>query len=219
MNKNIHAAISADVVSSSSIPREEWIELVAKIKELLLILEKRYSGFWGRVVKGDSIECILNCPNDAFEVAIIIKAFVKAFSPENATKQSKISKFGVRIAIGVGEMKTIDRTLDIMDGDAIYRSGRSLNNWTGWSKYAFVVSMSNGNKQKVCQLMMSLINHNINAATPRQCETLYHQLMEGNEKLVAEKMGIKFQGVYKNLGTIGWSHIDDVLQYIKSIKF
>ena len=29
----------------------------------------RLSGFWGRIVRGDSIECVMDRPEDAFEVA------------------------------------------------------------------------------------------------------------------------------------------------------
>lgn len=69
----MYAAISADVVSSTSLSRESMIELNEKLKKCLYILERRYQGFWGRIVKGDSIECVMNRPEDAFEVALILK--------------------------------------------------------------------------------------------------------------------------------------------------
>lgn len=200
-------------------PREDWVELVTNIKAVLCKLDDRYAGFWGRIVKGDSIECILDHPEDAFEVALILKTFVKAYSPREMYSNGKTSKLGLKIAIGFGSMNTIDRRQDIMDGDAIYRSGRALNDWTGWSKYAFMVSMENEQLQHPCQLIMALINHNINAATPRQCETLYLQLMEGKEKKVSELLGISFQGVYKNLSAIGWTHIKSSLDYFRTLSF
>ena len=54
----MYAAISADVVSSTSLSRESMIELNEKLRNCLYILEERYQGFWGRIVRGDSIECI-----------------------------------------------------------------------------------------------------------------------------------------------------------------
>ena len=65
----MYAAISADVVSSTSLSRESMIELNEKLRKCLYILEERYQGFWGRIVRGDSIECIMDRPEDAFEVA------------------------------------------------------------------------------------------------------------------------------------------------------
>lgn len=34
-------------------------------------------------------------------------------------------------------MKTLDRGLDMMDGDAIYRSGRAMDKLVGRAKYSF----------------------------------------------------------------------------------
>ncbi len=138
----MYAAISTDVVSSTSLSRESMIELNEKLKKYLCILELRYQGFWGRIVRGDSIECIMNRPEDAFEVALILKTLVKSFEPSNIQEDKRFNRYGLKIAIGIGEMKTIDRGLDMMDGDAIYRSGRSMDKLVGRAKYSFVISMA-----------------------------------------------------------------------------
>ena len=44
----MYAAISADVVSSTSLSRESMIELNEKLKKCLYILEEHFQGFWGR---------------------------------------------------------------------------------------------------------------------------------------------------------------------------
>jgi len=112
----MYAAISADVVSSTSLSRESMIELNEKLRKCLYILEERYQGFWGRIVRGDSIECVMDRPEDAFEVALILKTWIKSFEPSNIQKDKRFNRYGLRIAIGIGEMKTIDRGLDMMDG-------------------------------------------------------------------------------------------------------
>ena len=105
------------------------------------MLEGRYQGFWGRIVRGDSVECVMNCPADAFEVALILKTWVKSFEPDDTQSSKRFIRYGMRIAIGIGDMKTIDRELDMMDGDAIYRSGRTLDKLVGRAKYSFSISM------------------------------------------------------------------------------
>ncbi len=214
----MYASISADIITSTSLPNEDWSVLVSEIKDLFIRLENRYSGLWCRLVRGDTIECICDCPNDAFEIALILKCFVKVNSPSKTYTFSKTFRRGLKIAIGIGTMNIIDRKLDIMDGDAIYRSGRALNENSGWSQYAFNLCMQDKIVQEPCQLIFSLINHDINSATPRQCETLYHRLMLGNEQLVKEEMGITLQGVYKNLSAIGWTNIEKAIHYFRSIK-
>ena len=56
----MYATISADVVSSTSLSKEAMIELNEKLKKCLSTLELRHQGFWGRIVKGDSIECVMD---------------------------------------------------------------------------------------------------------------------------------------------------------------
>ena len=64
MNKNMYATISADVVSSTSLSQESMIGLNEHLKKCLTLLEDRYWGFWGRIVRGDTIECVLRSPED-----------------------------------------------------------------------------------------------------------------------------------------------------------
>ena len=61
----MYATISADVVSSTSLSKESMLKLNEHIKNCLTLLEDRYSGFWGRIVRGDTIECVLESPKDA----------------------------------------------------------------------------------------------------------------------------------------------------------
>lgn len=103
----MYATISADVVSSTSLLKEAMIELNERLKKCLSTLELRYQGFWGRIVKGDSIECVMDFPEDAFEAALILKTLVKSFEPSDVNDSKRFNRYGLRIAIGIGEMKTM----------------------------------------------------------------------------------------------------------------
>ena len=103
----MYATISADVVSSTSLSKEAMIELNERLKKCLSTLELRYQGFWGRIVKGDSIECVMDFPEDAFEAALILKTLVKSFEPSDVNDSKRFNRYGLRIAIGIGEMKTM----------------------------------------------------------------------------------------------------------------
>lgn len=83
------------------------IELNERLKKCLSTLELRYQGFWGRIVKGDSIECVMDFPEDAFEAALILKTLVKSFEPSDVNDSKRFNRYGLRIAIGIGEMKTM----------------------------------------------------------------------------------------------------------------
>lgn len=231
------AVISADVVSSTSLPNNKLLKLTQKLNECLNDLEgnnrpnygAKYEG-WGRIVRGDTIEFFLEYPEDAFEVAILLKAWTKAvveskdwkdIDDERMRFSSSISrnfsKYGLRIAIGIGGMKTFDRTLNIMDGEAIYRSGRALNKLSGYDKYAITISMENKEVAQTLQVIMALVNQIINKATPRKCETLYYRLLYKDSYLTADKMNITVSGVNQTLNDLGWSAIEGAIQYYRKV--
>ena len=213
----MYAAISADVVSSTSLSRESMIELNEKLRKCLYILEERYQGFWGRIVRGDSIECIMDSPEDAFEVALILKTWVKSFEPSNIQEDKRFNRYGLRIAIGIGEMKTIDRGLDMMDGDAIYRSGRTMDKLVGRAKYSFVISMADSEHEQALQVILTLVNQLLNNATARKCETLCERILSSDTSKTAEKMGIAVSGVNQTLKDLGWSAIEQAIIYYRKV--
>lgn len=210
---NMYAAISADIVSSSSLSKEAMMQLNESLKKCLCALESKYEGFWGRIVRGDSVECIMNHPEDALEVALILKTWVKAYGPKGKGATRKFGKYGMRLAIGIGEMKTIDPKLDMIDGEAIYRSGRSLDRLKGWSKYLITISMSNKECESTLQVMLQLVNQLLNMATSRKCETLCQRLLAGEAKNAATRMEITVSGLNQSLNDIGWTSIEQVLAY------
>lgn len=214
----MYAAISADIVSSTSLSRESMIKLNERLKDCLSILETRYQGFWGRIVRGDSVECIMTSPEDALEAAIILKTWIKAFAPDDASNIKKFNKYGLRIAIGIGEMKTIDRKLDMMDGEAIYRSGRALDKLVGRAKYSFTISTNDSDHEQALQVILTLINQLLNNATSRKCETLYERILASDTSTTARKMGISVSGVNQTLNDIGWSAIEQAIEYYRKIS-
>ena len=213
----MYAAISADVVSSTSLSRESMIDLNEKLKKCLYILERRYQGFWGRIVKGDSIECIMSRPEDAFEVALNLKTWVKSFEHSNIQEDKRFNRYGLRIAIGIGEMKTLDRGLDMMDGDAIYRSGRAMDKLVGRAKYSFVISMADSEHEQALQVILTLVNQLLNNATARKCETLCERILSSDTSKTAEKMGISVSGVNQTLKDLGWSAIEQAIMYYRKV--
>lgn len=214
---NMYAAISADIVSSTSLSKEAMIQLHENLRKCLHALESRYRGFWGRVIKGDSIECILDSPENAFEVALILKTLVKSFDPGNSVELKAFNRYGLRIAIGIGEMKTVDRDLDMMDGDAIYRSGRALSRMKGRDKYSFAISMADKDAEAALQVIFALVNQLLNGATARKCETVHERILVSNTNKTAERMGISVSGVNQTLKDVGWSAIEQAIAYYRKI--
>lgn len=211
----MYAAISADVVSSSSLTKEAMIELNESLRKCVTILEDRYDGLWGRIVRGDSVECVLEHPEDALEVAMILKTWVKAYGPKAKDSSRSFGKYGLRLAIGIGDMKTVDRQLDMMDGEAIYRSGRSLDGLRGRSKYSTAISMADESCESAIQVMLLFANQLLNSATARKCETLCQRILAKDAQAAAQNMGISVSGLNQTLKDLGWTAFDQMLQYYR----
>lgn len=218
-NTKKYAVISADIVSSTSLSSEDLKKLQRQIKALLEKIAKRFIGFWGRLVKGDSIECVMENPSDALRVALMLKSFVKSFVPSEGEVDSKFKRYGLRLAIGVGTMRTIDKDLDMMDGEAIYLSGRALADMSDKTSNSFQFVMNDDISRGAMRIIMIQLNQTINSATGRQCETLFYRLQYCKDALVAERMGISRSGANNNLRSIGWDVIENALNYYEQLDF
>ena len=141
----MYSTISADIVSSTSLSEVETIELKQYIEEQLKMLETLYPGSWGRLIKGDYIECVVPNASNAFRIALIIKNSIKAFEVEKTLGSKLFYTYGARISIGIGGMRIVDRKQGIMDGEAIYLSGRSLAKMGSLSKGALTIETINEN--------------------------------------------------------------------------
>ena len=120
------ATISADIVRSTSLNTEDLIVLRKKLQGLFRNFEKDYPGFWARIVRGDSIECVIPNYNDALRIAILIKLYVKMRVSEFECSEM-LQRYGIRFSIGVADIKYADKEEDIINGPAIYLSGRNLD--------------------------------------------------------------------------------------------
>jgi len=216
---SVYATISADIVASTSLSKEALMELATGIKDFLRRMAVNYPGFWGRLVKGDSIECVMEHPNDALRISIMLKAFIKSFVPTDGNTDPKFKQFGLRLAIGIGKMRIVDRRLDMMDGEAIYQSGRALMDMRDKTKDSFQIIMKNDVTGGALSVISVLLNQIINKATGRQCETLFYRLQYKVDADVAKEMKITRPGVNQNLNNMGWEAIERSIKYFEQLKF
>ena len=215
----MYATISADIVSSTSLSEVEIIELKQYIEEQLKMLETLYPGSWGRLIKGDYIECVVPNASNAFRIALIIKNSIKAFEVEKTLGSKLFYTYGARISIGIGGMRIVDREQGIMDGEAIYLSGRSLAKMGSLSKGALTIETINENLSQNLRVIAVLTDAILNDATPKQSQVIYYKLLGYKESEIAEKMKIYQSGVNNHSSSAKWYCIEEALNYFEQIKF
>lgn len=224
----ITSVISGDIVSSTSLNDSGRVLIEESLKDLLIELKSSYD-VYGRVIKGDYLECVVPDPGNALRVALIIKCFVKAI-PVKATKHYKMNRrvklfktHGVRLAIGFGELSRFNPNEGIIDGEAIYLSGRTINESVAHGNERVVIKntlyfVSNNNKlNNEFEPLFSLLDTIIGKATSKQSSVLYMKLMNNNEKSIAEELGIAQSVVNQHSTRSGWNAINKSVKYFSEV--
>lgn len=215
----MYATISADIVSSTTLSKEETINLKQRIESLLQRLEKKYPGLWGRMIKGDYIECVTSEVSSIFRIALIIKSHIKSFVVNKNENTKKFQTYGVRMAIGIGEMRIVDKEQNIMDGEAIYLSGRAIEKMEKTNKGTLTIEINNQDLSAPLRIIALLTDALINDTTPKQSEVLYYKLLGKKEKEIAENMNIKQSVVNEHASLAKWYCIQEALFYFKNQKY
>jgi hypothetical protein len=223
MNK---ATISADIVSSTSLNVEQRLILERELKKLLRILKQTFGTkiFFGRLIKGDYIECVLTDPKLALRVALIIKSFVKSikFQANKKTNNKKLHRFkeyGIRIAVGIGELSIFNKTKGIIDGEAIYLSGRAINEMTSSDKkikntLAFRSNQENWNESFTP--IFSLLDVLFAESTQAQSEIVFYKLLNKSEKEISELLNKSQSTINQHSTASGWYAIDRSVKYFEN---
>ena len=225
-----NATISADIVSSTSLSVEELTLLQSDIRHFLDELSVNSQGSdWGRLFKGDSVEIFMLDPHKALRIALLLKALVKkapvSLKSNKNAKRSLFRKYGIRLALGVGEMRVADQKNDILDGEAIYNSGRLLESQkkTTKDKPSIKRSLFFGSKDaglsSQMDVILGLLDAILKEMTIRQSEILYYKLLRSNEEEIASKLSIKQSAVNQQSNSFSWSSIESAVNYFEKLNF
>ena len=139
--KKTFVVISGDFIAYTSLSTDEKKVLERKLLSLFDDLKKRYNTY-SRLIKGDYLECVVPDPGQGLQVALTIKTFIKSLEIEEKTETNRTRVFqtySIRLAMGYGTLDRFNAAQNIIDGDAIYRSGRSISDESTHNKERIVI--------------------------------------------------------------------------------
>ena len=218
--KKIYGIVSCDVIDSTSLDRDALIQLRKDINSgLFRDIDALCPGYWGRVVRGDTIECCLEQYWMAFRVALMIKCWFMEWASRHGVANGMRTE-GVRYSIGIGSMRLIDRELDMMDGAAIYLAGRNLDFITerGLTSY-FEMDSENSEVNSLIDNNIMLVDRIVGQATERQVPILYDRLRLKTEVEIAGSLSISQGAVNQRAMNAGWPFIKHTLTLLEDIDF
>ncbi len=222
-----YSVISGDIVSSTSLATEDRILIEARLRQLLDPLARQFETF-GRIIKGDYLEVVVPSAGMGLRVALAIKSFVKSIPVEhvNTEDSSRIKQFkvhGIRLAIGYGSLSRYLPEEGIIDGEAIYLSGREISGETSYNKERIVIkntlffSSANLAYNQNFRPLLSLLDVLLSKATARQCEVLFLKLMGKQEDEIADLLGIGQSAVNQHSTSVGWNAIEEAVNYFNAV--
>jgi len=222
------ATISGDIISYSSFSPNERLKIEEELIKLINFLREKFKNidFYGRLIRGDYIECAMKEPAYSLRISLIFKTYLKLISKYFKLTFNKKTKYffehGLRIAIAIGTLDTFDIEKGIIDGEAIYLSGRRIQNMSSHDKQKVIIKntmffCSNDTKiQNQFETIFSLLDFIISKCSAKQSEVIYYKLLNYNEQEISKLLN-KYQSTINQHSTsAGWPVIEKTLKYYES---
>ena len=132
------------------------------------------------------------------------------------------NEHGVRLAIAVAPLQTFNPQKGIIDGEAIYLSGRAIKNFSTSNKQKIVIKntmyfcSSDEKAQNKFDVILSLLDTIFTRFSPKQSEVIYFKLLGLSEKEIASKLN-KYQSTISQHSTAaGWLSIEKAVNYFEN---
>jgi DNA-binding NarL/FixJ family response regulator len=232
------ATISADVIASSSLSAEELDHLTQRIDNLFEKIrnyqnDNNKGEIKMRLVAGDLIECLLLDSNDALRVALILKAGIKSFPLDSFINYDSVTEkyrklfetYGVRAAIGIGEMDIELAHKNILKGEAISISGRLIyeqktsNKERVTIKNTLFFGSESEYQNSIFRPILSLLDIIFAKMTRKQSEIILWKLIGYSEQDIATEFSISQSSVNQHSKNAGWTSIEETLYLFSTFDF
>lgn len=230
MIKDTRAIVSGDIIASTSLNTEDRERLGNSLKSLVTELSGKYQ-VYSRLTEGnDYIDCYVPDTADALRVMLIIKCFVKSIpiNPEDKEyKKDKRIKFfiahGIRLAMGMGTLSRLDQQQGIIDGEAIYFSGRLISESRTYNKEKVIIKntlfLKTTNKDFDDEIapLLALLDVLISKNTAKQCKVLYLKLIGNTESEIKGLLKKEQSTINEHSTGAGWNAIEKAVNRFEEV--
>ena len=218
--KSMVAIVSADIVRSTSLTTEALIELRKKLFGFFDDLEGDYPGLWARIVRGDCIECLVPKYQYALRIVVLMKLFIKIQTNQYGCSEL-LQKHGIRFSIGVAELEYVSKKEDIIDGLAIYMSGRNLDFIHRKGDIYSIIEVDGISREANCFLdsYVSMISYMLDSYSAKMAEVVYYKLLGFKEREISERLGIFQSSVNTRSTNAQWALLHTAIQDFENLDF
>ena len=177
-------------------------------------------GFWGRIVRGDTIECYVPECGKALRIAIILKLYVRLFA-DSVESSYMTRQYGIRFSIGIGSLRYVNEKEDIIDGQAIYISGRNLDVIGAERDVYSVIGLESDSLgiHWLLESYVSLIDNLIRSYSIKQAQVVFYKLLGYKEKQIGEILNVYQSAVNSRSSLAKWNLLDVALKDLEHFNF
>lgn len=213
------ATISADIVRSTSLETKDLICLRKGLRSLLDDIEKDYPGFWARIVRGDSIECVVPNYRYALRIAVLIKLYIK-IQAGGFDCHDYLQRYGIRYSIGIADISYENRSEDIINGSAIYISGRNLDEISRKDIYtAIEIDDAPMVINNMLDSYVALLNNVMDTYSAKQAQVVFYKLFGYKEKEISQRLGISQAAVNIRSTSAQWGLVNTAIKNFEMLEF
>lgn len=185
----MNGIITGDIIDSTSIPIEQRKDLLTAISVISEELQV-FSPLKCEIYRGDSFQIVVNRPEMAMLIAILLRAGLKSRVPKGS-KQN----WDARIAVGIGEIEFISDSILVSDGEAFRLSGREFDE-LGKRNLAVRTRWEDANEE--LKISTAFADDIITNWTSSQSLVIYMSLAyQMTQKEIADKLGQSSQNISK----------------------
>jgi hypothetical protein len=185
----MNGIITGDIIDSTSIPIEQRKDLLTAISVISEELQV-FSPLKCEIYRGDSFQIVVNRPEKAMLIAILLRAGLKSRVPKGS-KQN----WDARIAVGIGEIEFISDSILVSDGEAFRLSGREFDE-LGKRNLAIRTRWDDANEE--LKISTAFADDIITNWTSSQSLVIYMSLAyQMTQKEIADKLGQSSQNISK----------------------
>jgi len=193
------AVLTGDIIRSTDLDP-------VRRQQLQAVLTSAFAGITGLIplfraeqFRGDSFKAVCPKPEEGLRALLLIQALLRK------------NDFGIRIALGLGDIQYESGSILTSDGSAFQRSGPALDDIKKKNQPVAVIGPSDSFNQEWRVHSLSL-GYLLQRWTLPQAEAVLAQLQGLTQEETARSLDIRQPAVQQRLQATGWAVMDAILE-------
>lgn len=200
----IHAVLTGDIVNSTKLD-------VLTEKKLVKALNGILQPYKFEFYRGDSFQVYMKEPGKALQVALLCRAAaIKAVPGEDFPCSD------IRISIGIGNVKTLVKTLGSAKGEAFTLSGRLFDEMQK-TDIRLSMAIEKDIANTALLVIADYVNAIFNKMTVKQAEVVFLLLKGETQQAIADTLKKSKSTISQFAAASRWAEIERLLQHYQNI--